>query len=382
MRIILLGPVAPYRGGIAYFTAGLAESLTRSGHEVKILSFRKQYPRLLYPGKSDRDLSAQNRLEDVDYLFSPLSPRDWARSFQAIKAFKPDLVLLQWWVVFWAPAYAWLLKRLKRAKIAVKILVHNTLPHEERFADRLLARWALKDCDSFVLMTAKEEARLQKLLKRPLQTRLAPHPIYRSFPPSGFDKVSLRAQFKLPPEAKVLLFFGFIRAYKGLGDLLDAMNLLRQNGNPAQLLVVGEFWEDPAPYQVKIERLGLQANVHLVNGYIPDAEAGQYFELADLFVAPYRDGTQSGSIKTALGYGLPMVVSEVIADELLRKLPQLCQIVPAEQPVLLAEGIEKAMALPALSVTERDALLYQSWQAMARAVLGEPDDEKDVENEV
>lgn len=343
MKIVLLGPVAPYRGGIAHFTATLARQLEASGHQVRLISFRKQYPRLLYPGKSDRDNSLGKPVIDATYLFSPLNPFDWHRTLHEIKCFKPDLVFYQWWVTFWAPATAWLLGRLNRLNIPVKILIHNTFPHEARGFYRAATSWALRNATSFVTMAEGEAIRLKTVFPENAEIQIVPHPVFQQFPASGLSKAAVRAQLGLPADVPLALFFGFVRPYKGLGVLLDAMHLLQQSNSPIHLVVAGEFWQNQATYESQIRELGLAEKVSIHAYYIPDRKAGLYFEAADMFVAPYLDGTQSGSVKQAMSYNLPLVVSDVIADPIIRAYKCGVEITPAGDAVVLARAMQNAL---------------------------------------
>lgn len=317
MKIVVIGPLPPYRGGISHFTQALAVELGKAGNEVLAISFRKQYPKLLYPGKSDKDYSQKTVLEDAKFMFSPLNPFDWAKTLKEIKNYSPDLVVYPWWTTFWSPATAWLLKKLKNLKIPVKVLVHNALPHEEGWMDKQLTKFALKDARNFITMAEKETNRLMAVVD-PLSTiETTTHPVYAQFPKSGLSKSELREKLGLPQNKTIALFFGFVRPYKGLKVLLDAFGLLEKDKVELHLVVAGEFWDDKSEYESQIANLGISDMVTIRADYVPDAEAGMYFEVADFFVAPYLDGSQSGSIKLAMGYNLPLVVSTAITDSLI-----------------------------------------------------------------
>lgn len=342
MKIVLIGPVPPYRGGISHFTQALAENLAREGHGVKTISFRKQYPKWLYPGKSEKDYSQKITVEDVDFLFSPLNLLDWCRTFHKIKEFQPDLAIYPWWVTFWSPATAWLLGKLRKQGILTKVLVHNAFPHEGGWFDKKLVKFALKDGRSFVTMSDKETERLSSVVNKDAKIETAVHPIYAQFPPSGLNKSEVRQKLGISDDRPLALFFGFVRPYKGLGVLLEAFGILKQEQVDVHLMVVGEFWEDLADYQKQIQDLGVSDMVTIRAEYTPDSEAGSYFEAADFFVAPYLDGTQSGSIKIAMGYHLPLVVSDVITDTMIQNYPIGVQIVPVGDAVALTKAIQDA----------------------------------------
>lgn len=340
MNIVLIGPVPPYRGGISHFTQALAENLVRDGHWVKTISFRKQYPKWLYPGKSEKDYSQKITVEDVEFLFSPLNYLDWRKTMREIMSFQPDLVIYPWWVTFWAPATAWLLGKLRKQGISTKVLVHNAFPHEGGRFDKKLAKFALKDGRSFVTMSDKETERLSSVVNKDAKIVTAVHPVYAQFPPSGLSKSEVRQKLGISDDRPLALFFGFVRPYKGLGILLEAIGILKQEQVDVHLMVIGEFWEDLADYQKQIQDLGISDMVTIRAEYTPDSEAGLYFEAADFFVAPYLDGTQSGSIKIAMGYHLPLVVSDVITDAMIQNYPGGVQIVPVGDAASLAKAIQ------------------------------------------
>ncbi|HHV06270.1 MAG TPA: glycosyltransferase [Anaerolineaceae bacterium] len=366
-KITVIGPVYPYRGGIAHFTSALAETLQSQGHEVDIISYKWQYPKFLYPGKTDKDPSQSRTKPNASYILSSLNPFDWYKTFRYIRETKPDLVIFQWWVSIWSPAHAWLFKKLKRAGIPFKVLVHNTHPHEARAIDKILARYSLKHTRDFITMTDREAQKLKALLKTDINIQTVPHPIYKAFPSKGYSKTEARRHLGLAPDQPVLLFFGFVRAYKGLDLLLEAVAQLQAQDTPVQLLVGGEFWDDIGQYEAQIARLNIQDKVKIVAEYIPDEEASTFFEASDCLVAPYRDATQSGSVKLALGYGIPVVVSEVVADDFLRQMPSGCWIVPCDDSQALGEAIKNCLNAGEMS-SESKHNIQETWQALTDAL--------------
>ncbi len=369
MKIVLLGPVPPYRGGIAHFTQALAEKLLSEEHEVLTISFRKQYPRWLYPGKSDKDFSQNTKIKDVLFLFSPLNFFDWHKTLREIKSYQPDLVIYPWWVTFWTPATSWLLGRLRKLGIKTKILVHNAYPHEGGWLDKKLTAFALKDARSFVTMTEKETQRLRTLVYKDSKIETAAHPVYAQFPLSGFSKREVREKLELPVNAQIALFFGFVRPYKGLGTLLEAMGKLKQEHLNLHLVVAGEFWQDRDLYEKQIRDLQIGDMMTIRAEYIPDSEAGLYFEAADFFVAPYLEGTQSGSIKIAMGYHLPMIVTDAITDPLILNYQDGLGMVKAGEAGLLAEKIIDMFSSKFVYHTNHSFRDRDSWQLLLDVLL-------------
>ncbi len=367
MKIVMIGPMPPYRGGIARFSASLAEHLLDVGHDVEVVSFRKQYPKLLYPGKSEKDHSQSTSRVPTVFLFSPLNVMDWSKTYRKIQDYQPDLVIYQWWATFWAPATSWLIHKITKAGINTKILIHNAFPHESTWIDKKLTAWALREAVSFVTMTDAEAKRLRTVVNPQAEIITAPHPVYRQFPSSDLSKIEVRKKLGLPLEAQIALFFGFVRPYKGLNTLLEAMGKLKAQGSSIHLVIAGEFWQDQAIYEKQIAELWIHDMVTVRADYIPDSEAGLYFEAADIFVAPYLDGTQSGSIKLAVGYGLPLVLTDVVVDPTILEYPIGRQIVPAGDVTALAEAMQNTQ-LPQGTVKNGQDYSMDSWNNLISAL--------------
>jgi glycosyltransferase involved in cell wall biosynthesis len=367
MRIVLIGPVYPYRGGIAHYTTLLAQRLQSAGHVVKIISFRRQYPGWLYPGETDKDTSQQALKAPADYLLDPLYPWTWFSAARSAVRDKPDLVIISWWTTFWAPAFAVLTRRIRAAGVPLTYLVHNVMPHDARPWDRWLAALALSPVRSFIVQTEKEAARLRTLLRH-AQPVIVPHPIYNMFSNQVLPQADARARLNLPQDASVLLFFGIVRPYKGLKYLLEALALLHQKGQQIHLVVAGEFWEPESIYTAQATSSGINEYVHIFNTYIPNEDVPVFFSAADLFVAPYIDGTQSGAVKMALGFGLPVVLTDCIVDETLSGRPGVWSV-PEHEARALAETIEEALSN---LTTTRLPDAPDDWGRMVKAIEAIP----------
>ncbi len=347
MKISLVGPVYPYRGGIAHSHALLAQALAQSGHQVQILSFHRQYPAWLYPGQNDRDPSQNHVQLAASYQLDPLYPWTWQSAVREIRAFQPELVLFQWWTVFWAPAFAWMASRLRHAGLHSAFFIHNVIPHEPRRFDPWLARLALNQAGGYITLTEREGQRLSQLLpglKKPVLT--SPLPAYQFATQTVLSKAEARERLHLPAAGPILLFFGLVRPYKGLADLVEALGRLVDHPSKPFLAIAGEFWEDPKIYRDQISRLGLEQRVRIENRYLPDEEAVLWFRAADLFVAPYTGGTQSAALRIALGYGLPVIATDVITQELTGLDPDALMIVPSGDFMTLAEAIQAWLGKP------------------------------------
>jgi len=368
MKISMIGPVYPYRGGISHFTTMLAKRLLAAGHELQVVSFKKQYPTWLYPGESDKDFSPSRERVEAEYLLTPLNPISWHNSVQAISNFKPQQVIVPWWVTFWGPAFHHIISRLKKQSLPITILIHNTMPHEARPWDRFVALRTLEGGDRFIVMTEKEKGRLLSLLPKAKKINIASLPIYQVFKESTLSKPEIRRQFKLPEDQIFILYFGFIRPYKGLHVLLDAFKMLIDRGVETHLLIVGEFWEDKMRYLSQIKSLGIENRVHIHDSYIPDDEVSKFFKTSDVFAAPYIGGTQSAALKTALGFGLPAVATDVILDDFLLSYPKQCVIVHAGDAEALAIGLQSQIIHPVLGQGKITEMIDSSWKKMLDAI--------------
>lgn len=361
MRFVLIGPVYPYRGGIAHYTTMLYRALQQRGHEVLLVSFKRQYPLWLFPGHSDKDPSQEPlEVQAARYWIDSLNPVTWLTTFGRIRRYRPHTVILQWWVTFWTPVWLVLgiLHRLFLRKTLV-IICHNVLPHEVRWWDRWLARLALRWGTRFIVQSVEEKRKLQTLIPS-AKVDIVPHPVYDMFAEQRIAKEEARRQLGLPLDASVLLFFGVVRKYKGLQDLLAALPEIRDHLGRVILVVAGEFWDDKQPYLAMIERLGIQDSVRIDDRYIPNEEVGVYFSAADVLVAPYRRVTGSGVLQLARGLGMPVVTTQV---------GEASSIVDNETGVSVPPGDSEALGQSVLRFfeTERDDITHFNDQIHASA---------------
>lgn len=356
-RIAIIGPVHPFRGGIAHHTTLLAQASTTLGGAVSVWSFRRLYPRWLYPGSSDRDPSAVPLTFPAHYTLDSLSPLSAWRTAQAIRQWSAQVVVIPWWTTFLAPSLGLVARWVQPAPIW---LVHNVLPHEPRPWDVLLTRWAWHTARAVLAQTPAESTRA--LTVRPdVPVHVHPHPVYTMFAQQQAERATARQQLGLPAEAPVLLFFGLVRPYKGLRVLLHALASPALAQHQVHLLVAGEFWENVAEYHALLAELGLQQRVVIHNRYIPNEQVGHYFAAADVFVAPYSGGTQSGAVNMALGFGLPVVTS--LASAPASPHVRLC---PPNDPAALAAAVAEALQHP---VPPASPIAPATWHTLAQAVL-------------
>lgn len=316
MNVVIVGPVYPFRGGIAHYTASLSAAFREHGHNVLVLSFKRQYPRFFFPGRSDRDPSQRPLVEvPAEYLIDSLQPCSWVAAVRRIIREHPDVVVMQWWTSFWAPAWlviGALLYRFARSTRIVYIC-HNVLPHEDRPWDPWLARLVLRWGHAFIVQSEQERARFNKLLGHE-SVYIIPHPLYTVFARELPSKEEARRLLGLSLDAVVLLHFGIVRPYKGLKDVILALPQIIESCGDVHLLIVGEFWEPESRYQSLIEHLGLWRYIRVENRYIPNEEVPYYFSAADFFVASHHVMTGSGSIQIARAFGLPVIDRSVLGQ--------------------------------------------------------------------
>jgi D-inositol-3-phosphate glycosyltransferase len=308
MKIILVGPAYPLRGGIANFNEALCRALTRAGHTAKIYSFSLQYPSLLFPGKTQFETGKGPDDLDIVTCLNSINPFSWYSTAAKIRAEKPDLVILRYWLPFMAPCLG-TLARLLRRHTKVIAITDNVIPHEKRPGDESLTRYFVKGCDGFVAMSRSVLDELGKFTGNENKIYL-PHPIYDQFGVALSREEALN-NLGLDPAFRYLLFFGFIRRYKGLDLILEAMGDERLKMLPVKLIVAGEYYEEAAFYEDIIRKHKLADKIILHTSYIASDVVKNYFGAADLIVQPYRSATQSGVTQIAYHFEKPMLVTDV-----------------------------------------------------------------------
>lgn len=311
MRIVVIGPTYPFRGGIAHYTTLLVQHL-RLRHTVHFISYLKQYPKWLYPGNTAMDPSPSDtalRIE-CDRILTPMSLLSWWRTFRIIKREAPDLLILQWWTPFWSPMLFFLTRMLRRyTKTRILFLCHHIISPDGGVFDWYLLRRILWRGHAFIVMSEEDFALLRRALPW-ANIKGTTHPPYDVFSRTPLQRSAARAKLGLSDDEPVVLFFGFVRRYKGLRHLLKALPAVRQQ-LPVRLLVVGEFWEDARPYHDLVRQLGLSDAVQFYSEYVPNEELAVYFSAADVVVLPYLEATQSGVAQIALGFETPVIATSV-----------------------------------------------------------------------
>lgn len=335
MNIVLIGPVYPYKGGIAHYTSLLCRAL-RKKHDVCMVSYKMQYPKFLFK-KEQRDYSNKSfQVDDTKYWINTANPFNIMASAGKIRKQKPDAVILQWWHPYFAPCYYILAKCLR--KIPIIVTCHNVFPHERFPMDRFLTKMVLRQADGYIVQSHLDEADLLKVNPKANYV-VTPHPTYNAFKMKGMSKDEARSILQIDSDTPMLLFFGFVREYKGLKYLLDALADVKGQIPDVQLWIVGDFGDDKDIYLKQIEENHLEGCINIVEGYIPDQEVEKYFAAADLVVLPYVSATQSGIVQIAYGFEKPVVVTNVggLPDVVWDK--ETGYVVPSENPEEIAKAI-------------------------------------------
>jgi len=338
-KIIIVGSAHPLRGGgLSTFNQRLAKEFNDGGDNCSIYSFSLQYPSFLFPGKTQyTDEPAPENLK-IFSVINSVNPLNWIRVGNRIGKEKPDIVVVRYWLPFMAPALGTILRRIKKNKhTRIICIADNIIPHEHRPGDKAFTNFFVKRCDGFITMSEQVMNDLLKFV-RDKPVKLVPHPLYDNFG-EIISKIEAREKLKIKTGELIILFFGFIRKYKGLDILLDAMKIIKENTKPQisnlKLLVAGEFYDDERPYLQQINRLGINDDVILRTDFIPDSEVKYYLCAADAVIQPYRNATQSGVTPLAYYFEKPMIVTNVGG------LPSL---VPNEKAGLVTEPTAQSIA--------------------------------------
>lgn len=338
MKVVVLGSAHPLRGGgITTFNHRLTKAYLEQGHDCSIISFSLQYPSFLFPGKSQFTNEPAPEGIRIRSLINSVNPLNWLRVGRLLRKEKPDLIIVRFWLPFMGPAFGTILRQVRKNKhTKIVCIADNVIPHERRPGDKPFTRYFMKTCDAFITMSEKVLADLRTF--EPQKPALfVPHPLYDNF---GLPllKTEARKELQLPLEDKIILFFGFIRHYKGLDMLLQAMADERVKKENIHLLVAGEFYEDETPYRQIISDNNLQDSVIFRTGFIPDSDVQLYLSSADCVIQPYRNATQSGVTPLAYHFEKPMIVTNV--GGLPSLVPQeKVGLVTAPDPASLADAI-------------------------------------------
>ncbi len=375
-KIIIIGPAHPLRGGLASYDERLAKEFTLQGYDTIIYTFSLQYPGFLFPGTTQYSSEPAPKNIKIKIRINSVNPFNWIKIGNELKLLKPDIIVVRYWLPFMGPCLGTILRRVKKNKYTkVVCIADNILPHEKRPADLIFTKYFLRPVDAFITMSEKVLTDLKRFVKnKPAQ--FVPHPLYDNFG-EKISKEEARSKLKIKNEELIILFFGFIRKYKGLDILLKAMKILqsrsrfeREKIENLKLLIAGEFYEDKKNYTDLIEQLGIKDHLILHTDFIPDSEVKNYLCAADCVVQPYRNATQSGVTPLAYHFEKPMIVTNV------GSLPTL---VPDKKVGLVAEPTAEDIAEKILNYFQlgenyflphlREEKKKYSWSNMVKAII-------------
>lgn len=369
-KVIIIGSAYPLRGGLSNFNERLARAFNDAGFSTTIYTFSLQYPSLLFPGKSQ--FSSEPKPDDLDIrvVINSINPLNWIKWGRKIRREAPDLVIIKFWIPFMAPCLGSLARIIRgNKKTRVITIIDNLIPHEKRLFDKSLAGYFARSVDGFITMS-REVLNQVDVFNEHSQKLFSPHPVYDNFG-KKIPVSEAREKLGLDESGNYILFFGFIRDYKGLDILLEAMTLPETRENNIKLIVAGEFYTASKPYLEFINKHGIADRVILRTDFIPDSEVSLYFSAADLVVQPYKHATQSGVTQIAYHFGVPMVVTNV--GGLAEFIPDgKVGYVVEPNPKAVAEGISRFFnnrkSLPFKDFIEQEKKRY-SWDYFVASIL-------------
>jgi len=369
-HIVILGPAWPLRGGgLSTFNERLARELISEGHKVTIYTFSLQYPGFLFPGKSQYSTEKAPADLNIIQAVNSINPLNWIKVGNELKGLKPDIIIVRYWLPFMGPSLGTILRKAGKNKhTRIICIADNIVPHEKRPGDKALTRYFLKSVDAFVTLSEKVLSDL-RVFEPNKKAVYIPHPLYDNFG-DPVIKEAARKWLGIPETGKLILFFGFIRQYKGLDLLFRAMAVEKIKNSGIRLLVAGEFYEDPQPYLKLIEELDIADQVVMRSSFIKDDEVRFYCSAADLIVQPYRHATQSGVTPLAYHFEKPMIVTNV--GGLPAMVPDgKAGLIAEPDPVSLADHIIEFYALGEQHFLPhlREEKKKYAWNRLVKAIL-------------
>lgn len=370
MDIAIIGPAHPLRGGgMTTFNERLAVEIQEQGHKATIYSYSLQYPSFLFPGKSQyTDEPAPENLT-IHTIINSVNPLNWINSANKIKKGNHDLIIVRYWLPFMGPALGTILRRVKKnSKVHVLCIADNVIPHEHRPGDKAFTKYFIKPIDSFITMSKEVKKDLKLFTDQP--ATFAPHPIYDSYLPPVPKEVACK-HLGIDPNGKYLLFFGFIRKYKGLDIMLHAMKDERIKQAGIKLIIAGEYYDDRETYEQLIEKYILKDHILPFTDFIPNNEVHYYFSAADAVVQPYRSATQSGITQVAYYFEKPMIVTNVGG------LPEVVPdgktgFVADPEPQAIADAVMKFYepgSIPNIETNLKAEKAKYSWDSFLKTLL-------------
>jgi len=365
-KVVLIGPAFPYRGGLSTFNERFAQEFEKE-NSIEIITFTLQYPGFLFPGKSQYSEDKEPELS-IKRMINSVNPLSWIKTGNYLKKQKPDLVIFRYWMPFFGPAFGTIARLAKKnGHTKVMCIADNIIPHEKRIIDKPFNTYFLPSLDGAITMSRKVLEDLRGTNFSGISD-FHVHPLYDNFGPLQ-NRLSMRSKLGIPADAKLCLFFGFIRKYKGLDLLLRALKELNARDESIHLIVAGEFYDDESSYLSIIKDLDLK-NIHMHTDFIPNDEVSDYFSACDLVVQPYKTATQSGVSQVAYHFEKPMVVTNV--GGLAEFVPQgktgyVCE----PEPKAIADSIELYFNNPDKEAMQKEIKEFKkqfSWSSLLNSI--------------
>ncbi len=370
-NIVIIGPAYPLRGGLASFNERLAHAFKEENHQVKIVTFSLQYPGFLFPGTTQFSAEPAPKDLDISVAINSINPFNWIKMGLRLKKARPDIIVVRYWLPFMGPCLGTICRIVKRNNhTRIVCIADNVIPHEKRLGDKAFTKYFIRPIDAFITMSSKVMADL-KTFTDGKPVKFTPHPLYDNFG-AIVKKDVAREKIGINKEDKIVLFFGFIRHYKGLDILFDAIKILQDKGFNTQtkFLIAGEFYEDSKPYLDQIKRLGIEDSLILRTSFIPDSEVKNYLCAADVVIQPYRNATQSGVTPLAYHFEVPMIVTHV--GGLSALVPDYkVGLISEPTPIALAEKIIEYFELGSshfIPHLQEEKKKY-SWDTMVKLII-------------
>lgn len=341
-KVVIIGPAHPLRGGLASFNERLCRQFSQQNFDAQIDTFSLQYPQFLFPGTTQYSSEPAPNDMLINVNINSINPFNWIKVGFELKKLKPDIIVVRYWLPFMGPCLGTILRIVKQNKFTrVVCIADNIIPHEKRFGDVGFTKYFIKPIDAFVTMSAKVMNDLKNFSSKPAKQIV--HPLYDNFG-EAVPKSEARTYLNIPQQEQIILFFGFIRKYKGLDLLLEAMSKLKTKSSNIKLLIAGEFYEDRKEYDALIEKLNIADSLILKTDFIADSEVKYYLSAADFVIQPYKNATQSGVTPLAYHFEKPMLVTNVGG------LPDLVPdkkvgLIAEPDPVSIASKIEELYQL-------------------------------------
>jgi glycosyltransferase involved in cell wall biosynthesis len=343
-KIVIIGPAYPYRGGNSLYVSSVY-TILKDYFDVSVVNFSLLYPSILFPGTTQKDISEKQIYQiPSERIINSINPFTWFKTAKYIKSLKPDIVIFDWWNPFFGPALFSISKLIKRElKNKIIFITENLISHEGKFLDRILTKIGLKNASSFIVLSDVVEKDIAEYSKGRSVYKSA-LPVYDCYMLNkNPDLLKIKNQLGFDADDIIILFFGYVRKYKGLNILIDAMKDITSFDKKIKLLIVGEFYDSPDKYYSQIKKLNLSDNIKVVQKFVPNEDVGNYYSIADIVVLPYLNATQSGVLNIAYGFRKPVVVTDVggLSEDVVEG--KTGYVVKPGKSEFIAEGIFKFM---------------------------------------